>query len=88
MKQKSENSRQCEPIKRLLESLKANKFILLESELEDYHFNQFRFKLMGDINKIPSFEPSTISYNQGFYICNCHWSRIEIIPSNEQVSKL
>jgi hypothetical protein len=69
----------CEPINRLIRDLKKHKFRLVEQRLEDYHFHQLYFKLKGDIALIAGISFNGFTKNEHKFICDCHWSTVEII---------
>jgi hypothetical protein len=69
----------CEPVNRLIHDLKKHKFRLIEQRLEDYHFLQLYFKLKGDITAIEKISVEGFTKKDHQFICDCHWSTIEII---------
>lgn len=73
----------CEPINRLIHDLKEQKFKLTEQRLEDYHFHQLYFKLKGDIALIEKISLEGFSKIDHKFICDCHWSTVEIMGNSE-----
>lgn len=71
----------CEPINRLIYDLKKHKFRLTEQRLEDYHFHQLYFQLMGNIALSEGISFEGFSKIGHKFICNCHWSTVEIIEN-------
>ncbi len=73
----------CEPVNRLIHDLKKHKFKLIEQRLEDYHFHQLYFKLKGNISSIEKISLEGFSKKDHKFICDCHWSIVEVIENNE-----
>lgn len=71
----------CEPINRLIHNLKKHKFRLTQQCLEDYHFHQLYFQLTGNIALIEGISFEGFSKIDHKFICNCHWSTVEIIEN-------
>jgi len=71
----------CEPVNRLIYELKKHKFRLTEQRLEDYHFQQLYFKLTGNLNFLDKISAEGFSKIDHKFICDCHWSTIEIQSS-------
>ncbi len=69
----------CEPVNRLIHELKKQKFKLIEQRLEDYHFHQLYFKFKGNIASIANISEDDFTKNEHKFICDCHWSTIEIM---------
>jgi hypothetical protein len=69
----------CEPVNRLIHDLKKRKFKLIEQRLEDYHFHQLYFKLKGSIALIEGISLDGFSKIEHKFICDCHWSTVEIV---------
>lgn len=72
----------CEPINRLIHNLKKHEFRLIEQRLEDYHFHQLYFKLTGNIALIEEISFEGFSKINQKFICDCHWSTIEIMSNS------
>jgi len=73
-----DDCRACEPINRLINELLEKGFVITEQRLEDYHFHQLYFKLTGNIDLVDSYSVDGFSRIEQRFICNCHWSTIEI----------
>ena len=73
----------CDPVNRLIHDLEKQKFRLTEQRLEDYHFHQLYFKLKGNIASIEKISFEGFSKIDHKFICDCHWSSVEIIDDFE-----
>jgi hypothetical protein len=70
--------RACEPVSRLINELLEKGFVIVEQRMEDYHFHQLYLKLRGNTNLVDSYLVDGFSRIEQKFICNCHWSTIEI----------
>ncbi len=78
-KNKLNNCAICEPISNFLNTLVQNDFVILEKQVEDPHFHQLYFKLKGDLSKTKNINTDFLIHKDGIYLCECHWSRIELV---------
>lgn len=72
----------CEPVNRLIGTLLENGFEISEQRLDDYHFHQLYFKLQGSGILLEILPSDGFSREGNKYICDCHWSTIEIINTD------
>jgi hypothetical protein len=72
----------CEPVNRLIGTLLENGFEIVEQRLDDYHFHQLYFKLKGIGILLEILNSEGFSKEGSTYVCNCHWSTIEILNTN------
>ena len=72
----------CEPVNRLIGILLQNGFEIVEQRLDDYHFHQLYFKLQGNDILLEIIDSEGFSREGNKYICDCHWSTVEIINSD------
>jgi hypothetical protein len=70
----------CNPIERILKILESKGFVITEERLEDYHFAQLYFKVVGNIDLIDRMDLKGFIRKDNFLICECHWSAIEFLP--------
>lgn len=70
----------CEPVSNLVNELLENKFEIITERIEDYHFHQLYIKLKGDLKKMNTISDEGFKVIDNKYICDCHWSTIEIVP--------
>ena len=77
----------CEPVNRLMGTLLENDFQIIEQYLDDYHFHQLYFKIKGNINLLEIISIDGFSREGNKFICDCHWSTVEIVEdiSSEMV---
>jgi len=82
----------CDPIKEFVTYLQNKGYYIVEKKLSDYHFHQLYFKLankeikktmlqIDEIQKIKQYSPTK-------YICECHWSTVDIELKNEDNSNV
>lgn len=69
----------CEPVDSFIQGLLNVEFTIVEKYLSDYHF--LYIKLKGDLSKITDINHKGLTLINGKYICDCHWSRAEVIMS-------
>lgn len=69
----------CNAISNLLKELESRGFKLEDQDLRDYHFKEMYFKMSGNLNLIENFSPSGVKRIKNKFICECHWSTIEIV---------
>jgi hypothetical protein len=69
----------CEPVNRLIGTLLENGFEIIEQRLDDYHFHQLYFKLQGRCILLEILPSEGFSRQGNKYICDCHWSTIEVV---------
>jgi ribulose bisphosphate carboxylase small subunit len=69
----------CEPVNRLVGTLLENGFKIIEQYLDDFHFHQLYFKVEGNINLLEVISMEGFSREENKFICDCHWSTVEII---------
>lgn len=72
----------CEPVNRLIDILLGNGFEMIEQRLDDYHFHQLYFKLRGSGILLEVLPSEGFSIEGGKYICNCHWSMVELVDTD------
>lgn len=72
----------CEPVNRLIHDLKKHKFKVIEQCLEDYHFHQLHFKVVGNLASLDKISSEGFSKIDHKYVCDCHWSTVEIQGKN------
>lgn len=72
----------CEPVTRLIGTLLGNGFEISEQRLDDYHFHQLYFKLHGSGILLDILPSEGFSREGNKYICNCHWSTIEVVNTD------
>lgn len=68
----------CESINRLVTELINKGFAKKEERVEDYHFHQLYFKMVGDLKELETLDISGFKKIENKFICDCHWSTIEI----------
>ena len=73
------NCSACDPINRLVNALLENEFELISERIEDYHFHQLYFKLRGNSDKLSKISLEGFKVVDNKYICECHWSTIELV---------
>jgi len=71
----------CSPIELLINKLIKSGFVIIESRLNDYHFNELYFKLKGKhTEEIDNISIDKISrFNDNTFICSCHWTTVELV---------
>lgn len=77
-----DNCPACAPVDRLIGTLLENDFEIIEQRLDDYHFHQLYFKLSGSSTVLEILPLEGFSREGKKYICDCHWSTIEIIDTD------
>lgn len=68
----------CETINRLFTELINVGFTKKEERVEDYHFHQLYFKMVGDLKAIETIDIIGFTRIENKFICDCHWSTIEL----------
>lgn len=71
----------CTPVNIIIEDLLKKGFKISEQRIEDYHFHQLYFKLSGPVISTKEFNPKAFKKVENKFICECHWSTIELIES-------
>ena len=74
-----DNCPACEPVNAFVNALTERKFEMLIQRIEDYHFHQLYFKFKGDFKLLSDISKDGFSNVDNKFICNCHWSTIEIV---------
>lgn len=74
-----DNCPACEPMNKLINQLSAHGFTITLKEIEDYHFHQIHIVMAGHLEKSKNIHVEGISIKDNSFICNCHWSRLELI---------
>jgi hypothetical protein len=72
----------CDPVNKLVNNLFEQGFVIVEKQVEDYHFHQLYIKLQGNINLLNSFSAEGFSKMDNKYICDCHWTTVEIADNS------
>lgn len=80
-----DHCRACEPITRLVNQLSEKGFVIVEQRLEDYHFHQLYIKIQGNLNLVDAYSVDGFSRVENKFICECHWSTVEITDSLSDV---
>ncbi|PWK28362.1 hypothetical protein LV89_01146 [Arcicella aurantiaca] len=76
-----DDCRACEPVTRLVNQLLEKGFVIVEKRIEDYHFHQLYLKLQGNLTLVDSYSVDGFARVENTFICNCHWSSLEVTNS-------
>lgn len=74
-----DNCRACGPITQVIDALEEQGYKIKNQRLRDYHFNELHFLMAKPgATGMPLIKVDNIREVDNMFICNCHWSMVEI----------